>query len=131
MILPLLVVVSGLIAYQTADGGTRGNDQATIILLPFPVTAPLTEGVRLGTAGSKYLSAETDARGHYSIPNVTPGYYIVYTSTLLANVDDPYAKISLESCQQIIPRFYSNRRVHCDLVSIKPGDNVESSWTSR
>ena len=131
MILPLLIVVSGLIAYHTADGGTRGSDRAIVTLLPDPLKGPLNPLVIAGVSiGSGFPFSEADGNGHYHIPNVPPGSYTLFANINEANVMSPIGDLELKRCQNLLPGFSSNRKVHCEPVTIVKGDDVEINWTA-
>ena len=132
MILPLLVVLSGLITYPTVNGGARPDTGVSVLLVPLPLKAPPAHpswAELLFTAGVRH--ATPDVTGRYRFANVTPGKYVVFIEAVSADVTSESAQLNFATCQAALPGFDRSDKAHCDVQTITAGDDIEVNWDER
>ena len=132
MILPLLVVLSGLITYPTVNGGARPDKDATVLLVPLPhkvSPVPPSELELFFTIGVRHT--KPDVTGRYRFANVTPGKYVVFVETSNTDTSSDGGKLDFATCQAAFPGFENPFRAHCDEQTITAGDDIEVNWDER
>ena len=132
MILPLLVVLSGLITYPTVNGGTRPDKDAMVLLVPLPLKAPAIHpswGELSFAPGVRQTSP--DVTGRYRFANVTPGKYVVFVESFRTDTSSEGGKLDFAACQAALPGFEDTFRARCDQQTITAGDDIEVNWDER
>lgn len=127
MIVLSSIVVSGLIA---SAHPSKGIDGAIVILLP--AAAPVADDVYSSRPAVGIKAGKTDNGGHYHIPNVKPGRYIIVVRSYIMDLSDHEDDSEVAACETLLHRKKTSAgyRVHCEPVLVEPGDDVEVSWTA-
>lgn len=130
MIIPALIIVSGLISYAPPRLPVPvGDDKAQVILIDQAMTLTQKQHdlAQLGIPTEGIPMADTDGRGNYQLSNVKPGKYtvVVMSRNALLSASNDSARCTSET----LLRFMLP--AHCETLEVVAGDNVKWDWSFR
>ena len=131
MILPSLIVLSGLLSYQ-ADGKPPSLPEKSGSVFLVPSGSKPDGALELGAAPQGVPSADAGVSGNYQISDIKPGEYVLVAQSF-SIIDNRTDNTARNQCEKLLGfALDTATTVHCGKLTVSSGsDRLTWNWTFR